>query len=64
MKIRDHTQKDTKETDTKNLSKMAYSKNEKKLKEFLSKQDDSIRTRSKVKSNTGSPSNDPNIRRG
>lgn len=64
MKIPDHTQKDTKETDIKNLSKMAYSKNEKKLKEFLSKQDDSIRTSSKTQGNSGSPSNDPNIRRG
>ena len=64
MKIPDHTAKDTKETDTKNLSKMAYSKNEKKLKEFLSKQDDSIRTSSKTQGNPGSTPNDPNIRRG
>ncbi len=43
---------------------MAYSKNEKKLKEFLSKQHDISRPSQKVKSNPRSAPNDPNLRRG
>jgi hypothetical protein len=43
---------------------MAYSKNEKKLKEFLSKQDDSSRSGKKTQGNPRSTPNDPNLRRG
>ena len=65
MKTTGHTAKDTKVTDTKNHSKnMAYSKNEKKLKEYLSKQDDSSRPSKKAKSDPRSTPNDPNLRRG
>lgn len=43
---------------------MAYCKNENKLKEYLSKQDDTNRVSPKTKSNTRSASDDKNIRRG
>lgn len=43
---------------------MAYSKNEKKLKAFLSKQDDSIKSDRKIKSNPRRTSDDSDIRRG
>jgi hypothetical protein len=65
MKTTDLIQKDTKGTDIKNHSKnMAYSKNEKKLKEYLSKQDDSSRPSKKAKSDPRSTPDDPNFRRG
>ena len=43
---------------------MAYSKNEKKLKEFLKKKDDFKQSDRKIKTDTGKPSNAKHIRRG
>lgn len=42
---------------------MAYSKNEKKLKEYLKKQDDTKQPNKQIKGNSGKPSNDKNLRR-
>ena len=43
---------------------MAYSKNERKLKAFLSKQDDTIKSDRKIKSNPRGTSDDQDVRRG
>ena len=43
---------------------MAYSKNEKKLKEYLKKKNDFKQPDNKTKNNTTKSSNDKNIRRG
>ena len=43
---------------------MAYSKNEKKLKAFLSKQDDTIKSDRKTKGNSRRASDDSDVRRG
>lgn len=43
---------------------MAYSKNEKKLKDFLKKKNDTKQFSKQIKRDTGKPSNDKHIRRG
>lgn len=64
MKIHDLIRRDIKVMAIKNHSNMAYTKNEKKLKEFLNKKNDFKQSDKQIKSNKPKPSNVKDIRRG